>query len=331
MSRYPRYLLQIPLLTSQSLPQLRKSVQSFINDPLVPEFPSGAFVHLRNFNINVAFLNLETPDRIVAARKFLGGLNFNKILDDVTVSSVQTAAHTAKPFDSNASTSDNDSCEIDPAPESPSPSLTVHIKTLYAGYRESFVAPEAKRNFSKCQRLFVNVVDPTSRLETFRGAIRRLLKEAGFLEKFQPDTEKPFYKSHKIVDLNSVTRRNANGLVFEKGEKAKEANQSLMTFDATEILKKYRKFTWAEEFELEKLTITVREWSGRDLKGPGRAKTRHIISFPLRQAIPISGPTGESAEIDRLRRMLSFADLGADELPLGSMSDRVRRRDIRYS
>lgn len=299
------HLLHIPLLTSQSLPRLRKSVQSFINDPLVPELPRAAFCHLRNFNIHIAFLNLETPDRIIAARKFLGGLDFNKILDDVTMSSVQTAARTAK---------------------SPTPSLTVQIKSLYPSYRESVVGHKPNRDFSKCQRLFVSAVDRTSRLEKFRDAIRHLLKEAGFLEDFGSGKEKAYEKSHKILDLN---KHNTKTLVFEKGEK-EEANQSLRTFDATETVKKYRRYQWAEEFELEKLTLTGRQWSGKRHEGPDVAKYRQLFSFPLRRAIPFSSPTGESLEIQRLRRMLTFADLAAEELPLGSISDRIRRKNIRY-
>lgn len=301
MGGHQNHLLHIPLLTSQSLPRLRKSLQSFINDPLVPELPRAAFCHLRNFNVYIAYLNLETPDRIIAARKFLGGLNFNKILDDVTRSSVQTAARTAKSL---------------------TPPLTVQIKTLF--HRD--LGPEANPDVSKCQRLFVNVVDPTSRLEKFRGAIRHLLEEAGFLKDLKPEKENAYHRSHKLLDLD---KHNTKTLVFEKGEK-EESNQSLKTFDATETLNKYKKYKWAEKFELEKLTLTKRVWSGKHLEGPEVPKYHQICSFPLRRTIPFSSPTGESVEMDRLRHMLTFADLAAEELPLGSITDRMRRKDIRY-
>lgn len=296
------HLLHIPMITTQSLPQLRKSMRLFVQDPLVPKLPKlprEAFTRLADFNLQIAFLSLETPDRVDAAIKFISGLNLNKILHDVTRSSYRLGLSAARRSEPNASTLDNHRREINPASGFLAPPLSVRLWNLSAGHRESYDVARKGYDFSTCQRLFVTRHDTTPRLRAFRQALQHLLNDAGFLEDPGPESW-PQRSTHKIMDLNHLTKIEPTAFLALEKE-----NGSLMTLDVTEIIKKYRNIDWTEEFQLERLSISHRLRPTRQPNGSWIGRRQDIMSVPL---------PGATSWIEKDLGDLTLLDLATREL-----------------
>ena len=265
-------------------------MRSLLNDPLIRDLPRKAFCPLGNLYINIGGLNLETPDRVNTAVEFLRGLNLNKILDDVTNSPFRTAAPTAKPVDLNTSTSDNVLKEIDPTPHSLPPPLTVKMNKLFVAEKYSFDFPGQPADFSKAETVWADVVDPTSRLERFRIALRHLWYNAGFLEGMVPSK---LYKSQRIVALRSRLAR--PGPEYWEFERAQE---SLRAIDA-----KYKDFKWTEEFQLERLCLMRYDSTPQRVLDPLLRRRHDIMSVPL------PGAKEDMPKVDEIRHSATFADL----------------------
>lgn len=274
----------------------------FVHDPLVPKLPKlprQAFTRLADFNIHIAFLSLETPDRVDAAIKFISGLNLNKILLDVTTSSYRFGLSAASRSESNASTLDNVRREINPAPDFLAPSLSVRLSSLSAGHRESYDVDRKDYDFSTCHRLFVTSLDTTPRLRAFRQALQHLLNDAGFLE--DPGCEQWRQRNtHKIIDLSNLTEIELTALLALRKE-----NESRITLDATQIIKKYRNMDWTEEFQLERLSISQRDRPTRQPNGLWIGRRQDIMSVPL---------PGATSWIEKDLGDLTLLDLATREL-----------------
>lgn len=274
-------------------------MRSFVQDPLVPKLYREAFCCLADFNIHIAYLSLETPDRVNAAIKFISGLNLNKILHDVTRSSYRLGLSAARHSELNASTLNNDRHEIDPVPDFLVPPLIVKLSNLYAGQRESYDVARKQYDYSKCQRLFVDALDTTPRLRAFRQALQHLLNDAGFLLDLGPK-QRELHRAHKIMDLDNLTKIEPTAFLA-----LKEENESLMTLNATQIIKKYRNIDWTEEFKLERLSISQRLRLTRQPGGLLRSPRFDIMSIPL---------PGATSRIEKDLSDLTLLDLGTREL-----------------
>ena len=267
-------------------------MRTFLNDPLVPEFHQRDFCPLANLNIHIGVLSLERPHRVNAAVEFLRGLNLNKILDDVTRSSFKAVARPAEPVDSSSPTSDNGVCEIDSGPYPPTPPLTVKINKLFTANKESFAAPNQSLDFSKGQNLSTNVIDPSSRIEAFRLALRHMWNDAGFLDSFEP--HKTLFLSRQILKLKG----NMASSSPEDSLKVEMLKKSWRTIDA-----KYKDFEWTEEFQLERLCIIRCDFTPKRALDPLLGRRYDIMSVPL------PGAKEDMAQIDGIRGDLTFADL----------------------
>lgn len=240
-------------------------MQIFLQDPSTSEIPRLAFRDLQIFNINVGKLNFVTPSRLDAAIEFFRGLNLNKILNDVTRSSFKPAVPMAGSDESDNSTSD-------PAPDSLTPPLTVKINNVYSGPRAMLTTNESV-DWSKCTKLWVDVVDPTSRLEAFRHELRQLSIDAGFLD--VPKRSQKLYKSYKILDLESPALR-TNPQDYPRMQMARE---SLKTIDA-----KFKNYEWTKDFQLEKLSIIRYDRRPSNDWDPSLGGFCHVLSLPLPEA-----------------------------------------------
>ena len=264
-------------------------MRSFINDPSVPKLQPKAFSRLRDFNMHIAHLNLETPARVRAAIDFLRGLDLKKILD-----------HSATPSSYKRLLPASASL----TPPVNTPPVTVQVRKLTAAHKDCFVAPGQPWDITQSRTLFVEVVDfsPEYRLKAFRLALRALVDDAGFLNK-DDDRGSPFYPHHRFLDLTVFKKYNPEEPVLLEGE-----DMSLATFDATELMKKYRDCQWTEAFPLERLCIAQRGGVFMGGKSLVRGRGDEIISVPL----PWS--TVNKPPMNKLQGRLTLAEFAKKDL-----------------
>lgn len=261
-------------------------MRSFLNDPSVPKLHPQAFSRLQDFNVHIGYLRLKTPARVKAAIDFLRGLDLKKVHDQLPPP--ESFKHLPPPAGS----------------DSLPPPVTVGLFNLIAAHKDCFVAPGQPWDFSQCRTLFVEVVDLSSgfRLKPFRHALRALMNDAGFLDKHE--VRGPvMYPHHRFLDLTAFKKLNPKKSVLLERE-----DHSLATFDATEVMKKYRNWRLTEPFPLERLCIAQRGRPFMRDVSPVRGRSDEIISVPL----PWS--TVNKPPMNKLQGRLTLAELAKKDL-----------------
>ena len=78
------HFVRIPLSTAILRPQLDKAHERVSSDPVAASLPRGAFLLPSRLHVNIGELNLDNPQRIDAAIKFIHSLDMEAMLKETT-------------------------------------------------------------------------------------------------------------------------------------------------------------------------------------------------------------------------------------------------------
>lgn len=224
------HFVRIPLSTAGSRPQLDQAYKRVMNDEVATEagFENEMLVPPVLLRVQLGSLSLDTPARVNAAIEHLRQLDVQSIYTQC----LQRRKSQCPEFELAEGRSE----------------LRVKIHGLKNYSRNT--------DLTRCMLLWAPVIDEAKVLPTLCHAVRSSLERAGLLQ-IVPlphqslneirDTYTPIFDSSRM----STDEDNNKPSLRELPRKSKLKKR----FDATELYPKYRDFTWAQDVQLEKISL----------------------------------------------------------------------------
>ena len=247
------HILRIPLATSKSRPQLEASLRRAMTDPTSENIHGLAFARPDMLYLNLGSLSLTTPELCDNAIDLLRGLNLQNILQGLMrqLPSLNNMLSMPEPF-----------------------------KTSLIGLKDPSPHPLV-------DRLYALVIDPHDIKAHFCDAIRENFL-ATRLRKLNDQQSSKDYKSAmhtKIVNnarLFSTTKIIQPSIMTHYRQRGEVIAYARLKCDVQEFYFKYKDFTWAHDFQLERLAISEirQQYFVRDGRVVGRGY-RDVASVPL--------------------------------------------------
>ena len=228
------HFLCLPLANGSSRASIQNSLQSFALDVTSKDDPQNiispkAIRPIGTIHLTLGVMSLQTQGRIDEATAFLHSLNLGDMLST-------TSSLVEKP-----KVLQQKSVAVLPSKDIPIRSSKVlALKAVLEGLHP-MQSPTAT------SILYASPRDSTSRLRTFCLALRQVFISAGFLV----EETRPLLLHVTIVNTIYAKDRKPRGKGDGHGKKRKDA----FAFDAREIIEKYRDYKWAEDVEIEKVSI----------------------------------------------------------------------------
>lgn len=204
------------------------SFQCFRNDSLAKDIPEKAF---RPFQVSdcllLGRLKLESPQRREQFTKVLHSLDWSKLIGPAPASA-QLSSVARDNIDAACSSS-----HVAP--------LRINLSGLITN----------SSDLSHTTRLYLRSVDPTGRLHPFWRSLIDVFAMAGFpIIRPTPEPRMMIVNMYQLNWHISTPR-----IVLPNGSRRYRKKRPILTFDATELLKKYANETWATDVRLERLSL----------------------------------------------------------------------------
>lgn len=213
------HALRIPLPTPTSRPQFERSLRRLMSDPVASDVHPAAFSPPDTQYLNIGCLALQTPEAKEEALGILRVLNLNQN------------------FSRGKSGSDQS-----PKPMVVSVAGLVHHDVLH-----------------DCRRLYAPVHDHSGNLSEFMLSLMRIFLSAGLMVPSDRERERgPQAQLHTRIIQNKLVRTkniNTSAHIRRKLAGTDITVTYLASWDLRNLYDKYRNFTWAADFALERLSI----------------------------------------------------------------------------
>lgn len=258
------HFLCVPLVTTESKPQLQASLQNFKEAVLCQEdvdlagdgasggIPERAIRPVGTLHLTLGVMSLQSPEKVEEAVSLLQSLDLVALLresqptDPVTADADSTSSHaemaraTIPPQPESGKTSVLDASTTRDQPPVPGPTdpLAISLRSLVSMH------PPGKTSI-----LYAQPEDPTGRLYSFCAGLRRLFTEKGLMVE---DT-RPL-KLHATI-VNTIYAkaggRHGKGTSAGHGPNARAP----VRIDATSLLPNYADYVWADSIHVGKIAI----------------------------------------------------------------------------
>lgn len=224
-TRFTHHLC-IQLLTPTSKPQITSSFERFELDAS-SLIPKKAVRGPSMWRLRLGRLNLQTPDRIASFSKYLHGINMRTIF--------AAAADASEEVDSSG---------LLPSKAGPSSFDSAPLRIDLIGL-VSYHHPQRVR------RLYVAPTDATHRLPYVWKFLQSSFTAAGFLL----DAPRCDVKLVKIVTPKSWPSDQASETLASGPGVRATRDVKPVSFDARDLLEKYKDSVWAKDIRLERLSV----------------------------------------------------------------------------
>lgn len=220
------HFLRIPFATSRSNPQLLHSLGNVAQDPIAVALPRAAWKFPDELHYFVGVLSLRKPGRLDRAIRLLRELNMDRISETIAATSVTDDL--TKPARWSAEM-------VEPV-QAPTISLQ--------GLR-----PAKERFLRVTKELNCDIKENRPWIEQFKQIVSKIFQDAGLLQVTS-------LTSRSLSLMLMSTRWLRTDIPNDKPTlKAKHAFLE-PSFDASDLVAKYRDFKWIIDFPLERLCIS---------------------------------------------------------------------------
>ncbi|MCJ1480493.1 hypothetical protein MMC06_000648 [Schaereria dolodes] len=245
------HFLCLPLVTPSSRPQLQNSLHQFTTDVTIPSnetstpIPANVVRPLGTLHLTLGVMTLVTQERVDAALAFLHSLKIHELL--LSAGSATTAVE-EPPFRSRSAV---EPAKIEtvqvavPATSTPLSVDSARLGILPLTINLSGLSPMHRP--SSTSILYTTPQDPTSRLYPFCLALQTAFTSAELLF-----PESRLLLLHATI-INTIYAKDRKSR-YKGGGHGKD-RKGTRFIDATELLRKYAGFVWAEDVKLERVSI----------------------------------------------------------------------------
>jgi len=248
------HFLRIPLATDKSTSQLLRSLKQVSQDPIAAALPRAAWNTLDELHYLVGPLSLLKPGRLDRAIRLLRELDMKQIAKAI------------------AATSGTD---VVKQPASRSTETVYSVQSPIISLQGMGLAPTDKHFLRKTKTISCNIRESRPFLEQFRMTVSKIFEDADLIQVAGPVSRPITLK----VMSTSYLRTN----VPNTKPTLKAMNKFLEpSFDASDLIPKYRDFTWTTDYPLERFCIS--EVGLKDVARNGevvRMGYHDIASVPL--------------------------------------------------
>ena len=255
------HFLCIPLVNTSSKTQLQASLQHFTSEATSPDddprarLPLKAIRPLGTLHLTLGVMNLSTQERVDAALACLQSPDLQKLLQKSS-SICSASKRPAGPAAARSYTMESiqdPNMEPPTASEEAAPpalsSLTddLNLEPVLDPLTINLIGLSPIQRPSSTSVLYIAPQDPTSRLYPFCLAIRSAFIAVGLVML----EARPLLLHTTIVNTIYAKDRSSRTSTSGHGKDRKGGR----TIDASELIKKYENFVWAENVRVEKLSI----------------------------------------------------------------------------
>ncbi|KAG6991349.1 hypothetical protein G7Y79_00053g088320 [Physcia stellaris] len=253
------HALRIPLPTPTSRPQFERSFQQIKSDPVASDVHPAAFSPPDIQYLDIGALVLQTPQAKEDALGILRDLQLDRNLYEG-----RSGSHHS------------------PKPMVVSVAGLVHNDVLH-----------------DCRRLYAPVHDHSGKLSDFMLSVKEVFLSAGLMVR-RKNEDTPRAKLHTRIIGNKRVRTkvpNQSAHIRRKLAGTEATVTTLASWDLRELYDKYRNFSWAADFALERLSIV--DIHAGDIWKDGRVIGRGSQEFA---SVPLPGITyiGEQSALQNV-------------------------------
>lgn len=261
------HALRIPLATRTSRPQLESSLRKVMSDPTASNIHPAAFGPPDMHFVHTGTLSLERPEIEAKTLQVLEELDLERMLLQCSQSRGLGIG------------------KEHPQPQTLPSRMPLRVSLSGLAYNSSL---------HDCRRLYAPIVDHTGILPEFTQAIRKQFAAAGLIA---VDPRLPFEAGPpplqtKIIHNRNLQLRTANTKpsVISQLSQGQVAYR-LASFDVRDLYSKFKDVTWAANFALERLSLSL--IGSRDIVKDGRIIGR---GFQETASVPLPGVKRLEAE-----------------------------------
>ncbi|KAH0565915.1 hypothetical protein GP486_000695 [Trichoglossum hirsutum] len=211
------HFLCLPLVTSESRPQLRASLQQFSADILTPRsdrqyaIPEKAIRPLDTLHLTIGVMSLQEPEKLDRAQKHLESIDLRSLLRTASVTALERDAPPLQ-------------VPTDTAP------LTISLKSVVTMHPPTSASV-----------LHSIPVDTTNRLGPFCQLLRDSFQREGLIE----DEGRPLLLHATVLNTTYASGRAGR----------RDSAKGKITFDASEIISRYEGFMFVKDMRVENVAI----------------------------------------------------------------------------
>ncbi|KAB2579567.1 hypothetical protein BFW01_g4784 [Lasiodiplodia theobromae] len=244
------HFLCVPLVTTESKPQLQASLQNFKEAVLCQEdvdlagdgvsggIPEKAIRPVGTLHLTLGVMSLQSPEEVEEAVSLLQSLDLVALLRESQPTNIAQATIPPQPESGKTSVLDASTTRDQPPVPGPTDPLAISLRSLVSMH------PPGKTSI-----LYAQPEDPTGRLYSFCDGLRRLFTEKDLMVE---DT-RPL-KLHATI-VNTIYAkaggRHGKGTSAGHGPNARAP----VRIDATSLLPNYADYVWADNIHVGKIAI----------------------------------------------------------------------------